>query len=170
MGVREPCSRRVPGPGCVVMGPFADIQCARGTTAFPRLPPERRPPPARSLCEDRARRGSDARFRPQRAVGRDDREVVPSFVPMRGRPRRRVSLLLSESRVCRTRGRQLSASGRGGASATRHTPAGGRSRERLRSFSAASLDVSRAWQPGRSRGPARRRRSDVGGRSAAPGP
>ena len=125
--------RRVPGPGCVVMGPFADVRALAGRLLFRDCPLERRPPPARSLCEDRARRGSDARFRPQRAVGRDDREVVPSFVPMRGRPRRRVSLLLSESRVCRTRGRQLSASGRGGASATRHTPAGGRSRERLRS-------------------------------------
>jgi hypothetical protein len=83
--------------------------------------------------EARAQAEPCACNRPQRAVGRDDREVVPSFVPMRGRPRRRVSLLLSESRVCRTRGRQLSASGRGGASATRHTPAGGRSRERLRS-------------------------------------
>jgi hypothetical protein len=30
--------------------------CARGTTAFPRPAAGRRPPPARSLCEDRAHR------------------------------------------------------------------------------------------------------------------
>src|ERR1019366_10506287 len=35
--------------------------CARGTTAFPRPPPERRPPPARSFCEPRARRRRAAR-------------------------------------------------------------------------------------------------------------
>ena len=52
----QPRLRRVPGPGLRCHRSVRRRPCARGTTAFPRPPPERRPPPARWLCEDRARR------------------------------------------------------------------------------------------------------------------